>query len=114
MNPFGEVNLELESVSKRLMEAYDKASSLRDLYLVAKATYEKDMARYTLEAKAKNPDATQTDVHAEAVCLAHEARLTAIRAESAYRKVQNEIRGLTERLEALREKSFNLRKEAQL
>lgn len=55
---------------------------------------------------------TQSEIKANAVVMAFDSRIEFIRAESLYRKLQNEIKSLRDKLEVYKEISFNLRREA--
>lgn len=111
---FRAVNAELDQLTRDITTKSGQLEEARETYLNAKAAYEFRLNGQRLEAKAKDPDATQTDVNAQAAQMAHILRLEMIKAECSMRKLASEIRAHRDRLEALREVSFNLRKEASL
>lgn len=89
-------------------------SKAREETLFRKAEYENQYSQAILLYKLKDQDATQTDLKANAVQASFAARLEMIRAESTYHALQNSMKAKTDALEALREVSFNLRKEASI
>ena len=114
MSGFFEINTKLVAIEREIETVTHNLSDASEAYRLAKADYENDFARYQLEHKMKNPDATQTDVKATATNLSYPKKLDMIRKESAYRRLINDRKGLTERLDALREVSWNTRRESQI
>lgn len=111
---FQEINAELDQLTKSIMLKTNEMESAREAYLTAKANYDFTMAGVKLSAKAMNPDATQTDLDAEAISKGHAARMDSIKAECAYKRLSNEIRAYRDRLESAREVAFNLRAERKI
>jgi hypothetical protein len=106
-----EINNALEVISAQINEKTMALGPLREAHQIAKATYENNFSRYLLETKAKYPEYTVQEIKAKAINFSHSYRLEAIKAESAYRKVCNELRALNTEYEGLREQSFNIRAE---
>lgn len=111
---FAELNEELTVVSHSIAEKNNGLQKTRTEWLTKKAEYEMAYSRVLLETKIKNPEMTQSEIKAQATCLSYQARLDCILAESNFRQLMGEINALRDRLEALREISFNIRQETRL
>jgi len=111
MNTIREVGIEFEKTHKRMAELANSLSELRENYQRAKALYENSFSRHLLEIKAREPEWTVQEVKAQATNLAYDDRLLCIKAESAYKRVVNEMKMLDTYLEGLKEHSYNLRQE---
>lgn len=109
-----EVNEELNGVSESIQKKTHELEAAREVYLLAEAKYENEFAMYERKCKVEYPDMTQTDIKAEATNRSYNARIDLIKAECVFKKLMNEIKALRDRLEALREVSYNLRMEAKL
>ena len=107
-------NEELDSITKEIELVSHQVDIAREAYLIQDEKYENEFACTQLTVKANNPDATQTDIKAEAVKATHAVRLEVIKADSVYKAAQNRLRALRDRLDALREISFNLRAESKI
>lgn len=112
MSGFLEVNNELLDITEQIESLTFELNAAREDHLTKKAIYENEFSRYILETKVKDPDATQTDIKAMATNLAHQTRMESIRADSNYHRILNVLKARHDRLDALREVSYNLRKEA--
>ena len=108
---FPEANKELFDVGELITQKTHELNDAREKYLYAKALWENNYARYLLETKVKNLEMTQEEIKASATNLAYEDKLTAIKAESSYKKLVNEIKALRDKISVLQEISWNLRKE---
>lgn len=114
MPGFTEVNQDLARIAQELETKGAELEAAREAYLLKKAEYENAFAAEMLHSKLANPEMTQTDIKAKATTATHKLHLDLVIAECAYKRLSNQIRNMRDRLEALREVSFNLRKEASL
>lgn len=112
MSEFTNVNNELIHIEQELQVKTNSINHAREAYLYAKADYENTFSRYLLETKVNKPEMTQSEIKAMATNLSYEKKLNLITKESSYKALSNEIRSLRDRIDVLREVSFNLRKEA--
>src|SRR3990167_4813001 len=108
---FAETNKNLFDVAELIEKKTGELETAREGYLYGKARWENEYARFLLESKVKNPDAVQEEIKALATNLSYQERLNCIRAESAYRRLQNEVKALRDKLDVLKEVSWNLRKD---
>ena len=108
---FAEANKELFDTAELIEKKTDELETAREMYLYAKAKVENEYAKFLLESKTKNPDAVQEEIKALATNLSYQERLECIKAESLYRRLQNEVKALREKLDVMREVSWNLRKD---
>ena len=111
MNSINEINEAMEKVNNEICEKGNKLAELREQYQTAKAIYENMFAKYLLETKALNPEMRVQEIKAMATNLAYTDRINAIKAESQYRRAQNEFKALELTFEGLREASYGLRAE---
>lgn len=114
MPGFGEINQELDELTRAMQVLAFQVDEARAAYETAKMNYELAYARSILDAKARNPDMTQTDLEAHATVTANEKHLEMLTAKSRHRRLQVDLKSSQTRLEALMEKSYNLRLEAKL
>jgi hypothetical protein len=114
MSDFEDVNKHLEKVIKDIDSSTFHLTLKIKPYLELKARYNKEFQAAILEHKAKDPKLTQTDLKARATIDTDVTHSELIGHESAYRSGKEELRGLYLQVEALKELSFNLRKEAGL
>ena len=114
MSGFVTINADLDRISQDIQSTTYQVDIAREEYLLKKAEYENAFARIQIETKAKNPDATQTDIKAAAETGAYSLRVELIRKDSTYSKTQNKLRALRNRLDALMEVAYNLRREASI
>ena len=114
MTGFQNLNIELDRVSKEIETTSYEVDIAREEYLIKKAEYENKFAEVQLRAKAEDSESTQTDIKAMATRETYELRLEVITKDSACRKALNKLRALRDRLEAMREVSFNLRRESKI
>src|SRR3990167_518538 len=114
VNPFDTVNKDFFDTAEMIEQKTGDLETAREAYLYSKARWENEYARFLLESKTKNPDAVQEEIKALATNLSYQERLNCIRAESAYRRLQNEVKALREKLDVCREISWNLRAEAKI
>src|SRR3990167_11158769 len=108
---FAEANKELFDTAELIEKKTDELETAREMYLYAKAKVENEYARFLLESKTKNPDAVQEEIKALATNLSYGERLNCIKAESAYRRLQNEVKALRDKLDVCKEISWNIRRE---
>jgi len=108
---FAEANSSLFSTGELIEKKTGELETAREAYLYAKARWENEYARFLLESKTKNPDAVQEEIKALATNLSYQERLNCIKAESLYRRLQNEVKALRDKLDVLKEVSWNLRKD---
>ena len=111
---FHRLSTELYQAAKEIQIKDGLVEAARLVYLTAKADYERDKAKALIETKLRNPEMTQTDVNAESVVISYDSKITAVKAESAYKKLVGELKALRDKLTALQECSYNLRQEARL
>jgi len=111
---FAEANSELEDVAEAIETKTQELTAAREKYLLAKDAYEFAYSRHLLETKVREPDMVQSEIIAQAKVLSHDARLEAIKAESVYKKIMEDLRSLRDRLDAAREISYNLRREVRI
>ena len=111
---FQQVNQELDELTKTIEATTFQMTEAREKYLLKKGEYKNSLAMHQRQTKLKNPEMTQTDVNAEATNLAYPVYIEMVMADSAYSKRINELRAARDRLDALRELSYNLRKEASI
>ena len=114
MTDFYKLSVELSNTAKEIQLKDGLVEAARLTYLTAKAEHERASAKALIETKLRNPEMTQTDIKAESVVISYDAKISAIIAESAYKKLVGELKALRDKLETLREISFNLRCEAKL
>lgn len=114
MTDFIKLNIELFNVSKQIAEKSNELETARSGYLCKKDEYERNYSMALLQIKTKSPDATQTDIKAEAICQTYQDKLNMRVAEAKYRRLVVELSSLNSMLETLREVSFNARAEAKL
>ena len=108
---FQSINEELKQAAKDIEVKTFELNNATTAYLESEAFYDKEFSMFFLETKLKNPEMTQSEIKANAVCLAYESKLAMIKAESSYRKLQNEIKMLRDKLDSFKEISYNLRRE---
>lgn len=108
---FSEANKELFDVGELITQKTYELNDAREKYLYAKALWENEYARYLLETKMRHPDMVQSEILALATNLSYQNKIDAIKAESAYKRLVNDIKALRDKLDVLREVSFNLRRE---
>ena len=106
-----EINNALEVINTQIDEKTAELEPLRSAHKNAKALYENNYSRYYLETKAKNTDWADGRVKALATNLAYNDKLDAIKAESSYMKVNNELKALYTEVDCLKEQSYNIRAE---
>ena len=106
-NALVELTTEIEKLSFEL-------SGAQEVYLIKKAIYERDFAKYCLETEVNDSDATQTHVKATATNLAFDAKMEYIKAKSAYEAIRVSLAAKRDRLDGLRELCFNLRSERKI
>ena len=111
VNPFDTVNKDFFDIAEQIEKKTNDLETAREAYLYSKARWENEYARFLLESKTKNPDAVQEEIKALATNLSYGERLNCIRAESAYRRIQNEVKALRDKMDVLKEVSWNLRKD---
>jgi len=111
MADFAKLNLTLYETSKKIAEKSNEIESARLEYLTEKDEYERDYSMALLTTKTKNPDMTQTDIKAEAVCQVYNKKLAMRTVEAKYRRLMSELKALNTMLESLTEVSYNLRQE---
>jgi len=111
VNPFAETNKNLFDIAELIEKKTDELETAREAYLYGKARWENEYARFLLESKVKNPDAVQEEIKALATNLSYQERLNCIKAESLYRRLQNEVKALRDKLDVCKEVSWNLRRE---
>lgn len=107
-NPI-ELDAEIQQCLASMNALVLKKEQAREEFLLMKAEFDNAKARYFLETKAKNPKFTEKRCEAESIVLAHEARISAIRAESTFKKMEAEYMYLQQRFDSLKERSFNFR-----
>ena len=112
MSGFATINADLDKVSKDIESTTYDVDIAREEYLLKKSEYENAFAMVELETKAINPDATQTDIEATAETKTHALRNELVMKDSAYKRCQNKLTALRDRLSALMEVAYNLRREA--
>jgi predicted nucleic acid-binding Zn-ribbon protein len=91
-----------------------KAGELREArkaYRMAKAEHENMMAKVTLTIKLKDPDATQTDVKAEAIVASIDLKYKMIAEQSKYEAKQAEYQRLRDDLTTIEQRANNYRLE---
>ena len=108
---FDEANKELFDVAEKIELKTGELENAREKYLLCDAEYENEYSRTLLETKLKRQDATQSEIVAQAKVLSYEKKLEMIKAEFAYKRLQNEVRALRDKLDVCKEISWNLRKE---
>ena len=108
---FAEANKNLFDTAEQIEKKTGELEAAREGYLYAKARWGNEYARFLLESKTKNPDAVQEEIKAFATNLSYQERLECIKAESLYRRLQNEVKALRDKLDVLKEVSWNLRKD---
>lgn len=114
MTDFHKLSTEIYQVSRDIQIKDGLVEAARLEYLTKKAEYERDRAKVLMTTKLKNPEKTQTDVVAEATVIVFDSRMAAVIAESAYKKLVGELKALRDKLDGLKECSYNLRAEARL
>ena len=91
-----------------------KAGELREArtaYRIAKAEHENMVAKVTLTIKLKDPDATQTDVKAEAIVASIDLKYKMIAEQSKYEAKQAEYQRLRDDLTTIEQRANNYRLE---
>ena len=111
MTDFAKLNTELFTTSKKIAEKSNEIESARGEYLAAKDIYERDYSMALLTTKTKNPEMTQSEIKAEAICQVYETKLAMRVKEATYRRLMSELRNLNTMLESLTEVSYNARVE---
>lgn len=111
---FFEINKQLAAIEQEFQEKSQKLNEKRETWLKSQAEYSRAYSMAILETKAKDPKKSALETTATADSITYEKRLEMIVAESAYKSLVTELSSLKNRLDALREQAFNLRKEASI
>ena len=111
---FNEVTTEFDDITREIETVTWDIEKARVSHLLKKAEYENEYSRNIQEEKARKGKATQTDLAAFSENQCYQLRLDLIKAECDYKSLTNRLKYLRDRFEALKEKSYNLRKEAGL
>ena len=111
---FHEVNSEFDLLIEELENVTRVMDEAREVYLLKEASYENLVAQCIQEGKLLNPKATQTDLNARAETKGFNMKIELVHAECNFKRLTNRLKFLRDRLDALKEKSYNLRKEATL
>ena len=110
-NPFDEANKSLFDTAELIELKTGELEQAREKYLFAEAAYEHVYSRFLLATKIKEPDMVQSEIIAQAKMLSYESKLEMIKTESTYRRLQNEVKSLRDRLDVWKEVSYNLRRD---
>jgi len=111
MKTLQEINESLERVHIELNKKIFEMEIARTEYQHAKAIYENEYSKYLLETKMKCTDWTVQEIKAKTITLSYPEKLGMIKAESQYRSLSGELKGLYTEHDGLREQAFNLRAE---
>jgi len=114
MNEFFDTNRDLTSIEAVLQQLVPMLGDAREAFMNSEAEYDRAYSYKLLMTKAQNPKYTQAQLEAEAIVGTHDKKLDCIKKESAYRRIDDKIRLLRDRIEVLKEKSYNLRTEAKI
>ena len=105
------IEQELQELPSKIEDKAKEVRESRKSYKNAKTAYEFKIAQVTLTMKAKNPDATQTDVKAAATVASIDLKYRMIEEQSKYEAKQAEYQRLRDDLTTLEQRSNNYRAE---
>ena len=108
---FSEANVELFSIADQIEKKTSELEDARLKYLESKVISERDYSKFLLTEKLNHPDMVQSEIIAKAKVLSFEIEMAKVKAESSYRRLQNEIKSLRDKLSVYQEISWNLRRE---
>lgn len=107
------LNNKLEEVSKKIESKATEISKIRERKKIAIIKYKFRRSKLIKTEKLKNPDRTQTDLNciADSDIEVYKLNLKMIMAESKHSLVKEEMAALRDKLDVLKEKSYNMREE---
>ena len=111
---FASLNEDLDRVSRDIESTTYDVDIAREAFLIKEAEYDNAYSHAILCSIANNSELTQTDLKAMATAECHPLNMDRIMAKSTYMKAQNRLKALRDRLDALKELGYNLRREAQI
>lgn len=112
MDSFANLNQQLQDIGMRIELKNNELNTYMKNFLICEAEYDHAVAGEQLRIKATFPELSQLELKARAIEATFQKRLETIRFESTYKKAMNDIKAMRDRLDALKEVSYNLRKEA--